>query len=379
VGGSGGGAWGAPPQAGLTPELELVSVTKRFGATVAVDAVSLRLWKGEFLSLLGPSGCGKTTTLRMIAGFVVPDAGRILCGGRDITDDPPYHRDAGLVFQSYALFPHMSVAENVGFGLRMRWAPRAVIRERVRWALDLVRLSGYEGRRPHELSGGQQQRVAVARVLAAGASLLLLDEPFSNLDAKLRKEMQVELRELQQRLGIATVHVTHDQEEAMTMSDRLVIMNAGRTEQEGTPEAIYRAPGSAFVAEFMGRGNRLAGRVAGRDGSGRVLDLALDGGGTLRVPWEGTGLPPARGVGFVRPEHVAVGPPGSFGGQPNVLPGTVARAVYLGSVTALHVRVSETVALLVELLNPAEGGVAYEPGSAVEVRIPETSLRLLPE
>jgi ABC-type Fe3+/spermidine/putrescine transport system ATPase subunit len=362
----------------VVPELELVSVTKRFGATLAVDAVSLQVWKGEFLSLLGPSGCGKTTTLRMIAGFVTPDAGRIRRGGRDITDDPPYHRDVGLVFQSYALFPHMTVAENVGFGVRMQRAPKRVIRERVEWALDLVRLPGYQSRRPHELSGGQQQRVAVARVLAAGASLLLFDEPFSNLDAKLRKAMQVELRELQQRLGIATVHVTHDQDEAMTMSDRLIIMNAGRTEQEGTPEAIYRAPLSAFVAEFMGRGNRLAGRVAAWDGAARALDLALDGGGSLRLPWEGPEAPPARVIAFVRPEHIRLGRPGAAGGRANRLAGTVIRAVYLGPITAVYVRVSETLEIAVEQPNPAEGADVLEPGSAVDVEIPLAGIRVLP-
>ena len=360
------------------PELELVSVSKRFGATLAVDAVSFKVWKGEFLSLLGPSGCGKTTTLRMVAGFAVPDAGRVWCGGRDITDDPPYHRDAGLVFQSYALFPHMSVADNVGFGLRMRRASKTVIRERVAWALELVRLPGYGGRRPHELSGGQQQRVAVARVLAAGASLLLLDEPFSNLDTKLRQAMQGELRDLQQRLGIATLHVTHDQEEAMTMSDRLIIMNAGRIDQEGTPGEIYGAPRSAFVAGFVGRGNRLEGTVTGV-AHGAGLELALDGGLTLRVPWTEAGTLPARLIAFVRPEHIAVGKPGSFGSQPNVLRGTVVRAVYLGAVTALHVRVGEQTELLVEVLNPAEGAATYDAGTDVALHIPQSSIRLLPD
>jgi ABC-type Fe3+/spermidine/putrescine transport system ATPase subunit len=361
------------------PELELDGVSKRFGATVAVDRLSFRLWPGEFLSLLGPSGCGKTTTLRMIAGFLVPDAGRVLCRGQDITREAPYRRDVGLVFQSYALFPHMTVAENVAFGLRMRRAGRTVIGERVRWALGLVRLSGYEDRRPHQLSGGQQQRVAVARVLGAGASLLLFDEPFSNLDAKLRKEMQVELRELQRRLGIATVHVTHDQEEAMTMSDRLAIMHEGRLVQEGTPAEIYRAPRSAFVADFMGRCNKLPGRVAGSTPATGAVRLALDVGGELEVPWAGPGPPPERAVAFVRPEHIAVGRPGSFGGQANVLSGTVRHRLYLGPGTTLTVTLDERLDVLVEFLNPPEGTREYEPGTKVDLRVPPASLRLLSE
>src|SRR4051794_31890409 len=205
-----------------TPELELQGLTKRFGSTVAVSGVSLSVHQGEFVSLLGPSGCGKTTTLRMIAGFLLPDEGRVKLRGRDITDAPPYRRDVGLLFQNYALFPHMTVRGNVGFGPRMRGQSRREIAERLRWALDLVQLTGLEGRRPSELSGGQQQRVAIPGVLAAGPWVLLLDEPFSNLDARLRTRMQEEVRELQLRLGMATVHVTHDQDEAMAMSDRIV-------------------------------------------------------------------------------------------------------------------------------------------------------------
>lgn len=361
------------------PELELRGVTKRFGETVAADQVTFRVQQGEFLSLLGPSGCGKTTTLRIIAGFLVPDEGRVLCRGQDITHEPPYRRDVGLVFQSYALFPHMSVGENVSFGLRMRRAEKKVIRERVHWALDLVRLSGFEDRRPHQLSGGQQQRVAVARVLAAGASLLLFDEPFSNLDAKLRKEMQVEMRELQQRLRITAVHVTHDQEEAMTMSDRLIIMNAGRMEQEGSPSQIYRAPQSAFVADFIGRCNKLAGRVSILDPAQRHVRLVLDCGAEVEALWAGTGAPPERGVAFVRPEHIAVAPLGTLSGRPNVLSGTVRRNVYVGSLTTLYIALDEATALAVEVSNPPEGPCAFEPGTKVELLLPSSSLRILAE
>jgi ABC-type Fe3+/spermidine/putrescine transport system ATPase subunit len=238
--------------------LKVEGLTKRYGSAVAVDAVSFSLQKGEFLCLLGPSGCGKTTTLRMIAGFVIPDTGSIHLHDRDIANDAPYRRDVGLLFQSYALFPHMTVLDNVSFGPRMRGANRKDVREKAKWALDLVRLQDFGERKPSELSGGQQQRVAVARVLAAGASILLLDEPFSNLDAKLRKHMQEELRELQLRLGIGTIHVTHDQEEAMLMSDRVIIMDGGRIEQAGPAREIYQEPRTAFVADFMGRTNMLA-------------------------------------------------------------------------------------------------------------------------
>jgi ABC-type Fe3+/spermidine/putrescine transport system ATPase subunit len=360
-------------------ELELVGVTKRFGDTPAVEQLSFRVGKGEFLSLLGPSGCGKTTTLRMIAGFLAPEKGRILFQGRDITREPPYRRDVGLVFQSYALFPHMSVAENVSFGLRMRRADKVTIRERGRWALELVRLTGFESRRPAELSGGQQQRVAVARVLAAGASLLLFDEPFSNLDAKLRKEMQIELRELQQRLGIAAVHVTHDQEEAMSMSDRLIIMNAGCMEQEGSPNEIYRTPRSGFVADFIGRCNKLCGRLYVVERPQRRVRFVLESGHEVEAVWGGAGQIPERGIAFVRPEHIRVGPKGSFPDNGNVVAGVVRRSVYVGSATTVHVHVGASVELEVVVANPAEGPPAFAPGMLVELLIPASSLRVLPE
>lgn len=358
-------------------ELELVGVTKRFAETVAVDGVSFRLRKGEFLSLLGPSGCGKTTTLRMIAGFVPPDEGRILCRGRDITDDPPYRRDAGLVFQNYALFPHMSVRDNVAFGLKMRRAAKPVIRERVGWALGLVHLTGFERRRPHELSGGQQQRVAVARVLAAGASLLLFDEPLSNLDAKLRKEMQGELRELQLQLGIAVVHVTHDQEEAMSMSDRLIIMNQGRIVQEGDPKEVYRGPQSEFVAEFMGQCNRLAAHVVEPDhGSGHVR-LVLDGGGHLEVPVVEPRQLSGRVAVLVRPEHINVAPAGELSGRPNLLAGVVRRTVYRGATTTLHVRLDESTEILVDISNPPDRSPTYVAGMRVDLAVPASAVRIL--
>jgi len=357
-------------------ELELIRLTKRFAQVIAVDRVSLRLGRGEFLSLLGPSGCGKTTTLRMIAGFVHPDEGRIVYRGRDITEDPPYRRDAGLVFQNYALFPHMSVGDNVAFGLRMRRAAKHVIRERAAWALDLVRLSGYEHRRPHELSGGQQQRVAVARVLATGASLLLFDEPFSNLDAKLRKEMQGELRELQQQLGIAVVHVTHDQEEAMSMSDRLIIMNEGRVVQEGGPGDVYRTPGSEFVAEFMGQCNRLTAHVIEPHHDPAHARLALESGGQLQLARSELGHARGRVSVLIRPEHIEIALAGAIRGRANVLAGVVRRVVYRGSTTTLHINLDESTEVLVEVSNPSDGPLAYTPGTQVDLSVPISAIRV---
>ncbi len=246
--------------------VELREVTKRFDQMVAVDAVSQVIQDGEFFSLLGPSGCGKTTTLRMVAGFIEPTAGSILFDGRDVTNVPAHRRETGMVFQHYALFPHRTVLENVAFGLRMRKVPQDEIRRRVRDALALVELSGMEQRYPRQLSGGQQQRVALARVLVIEPKVLLLDEPLGALDKKLREQMQFELRRLQQKVGITTIYVTHDQEEALTLCDRIAVMKDGRIIQVGTPAEIYRQPASRFVADFIGSSNFLAGRVVGASG-----------------------------------------------------------------------------------------------------------------
>jgi ABC-type Fe3+/spermidine/putrescine transport system ATPase subunit len=236
-------------------ELRLAGLEKRYGATVAVAGIDLEVREGEFMTLLGPSGCGKTTTLGLIAGFFPPSAGEIYLRGQPVAGLPPFKRDIGVVFQDYALFPHMTAGENVAFGLRMRNAPAVEMAQRVREALDLVQLSGLAERRPLELSGGQRQRVALARALVIRPAVLLLDEPLSNLDLKLREEMRVEIAGLQRRLGITTVFVTHDQGEALVMSDRIAVMNAGRIEQIGSPADIYERPASRFVAEFIGRMN----------------------------------------------------------------------------------------------------------------------------
>src|SRR5215468_2401205 len=242
-------------------DLALAHLSKRYGDFYAVRDVSLKIADGEFLVLLGPSGCGKTTTLRMIAGFIEPSAGHVALAGQDVTLLPPWKRNAGMVFQSYALFPHMTVAQNIAFGLEMRKLARAEIERRVEEALALVRLSGFGARLPRQLSGGQQQRVALARALAIRPDVLLLDEPLSNLDAKLRQEVRVEIRELQRQLGLTTVMVTHDQEEALTMADRLVVMNEGSVHQVGNQRDLYERPADRFVAGFVGRSTFLAGTV----------------------------------------------------------------------------------------------------------------------
>lgn len=272
--------------------LELDGVTRRFGATTAVDDVSLTVEDGEFFTLVGPSGCGKTTTLRLIAGFEAPDDGDVRFGDASMTGVPPEDRDFGIVFQNYALFPHMSVAENVAYGLRFRDPPDGTsTEERVTELLDLVDLSGFQDRDPDELSGGQQQRVALARALAPGPSVLLLDEPMSALDARLREHLRVQVKQIQSELDITTVYVTHDQSEALAISDRVAVLNAGQIEQVGTPESIYRDPESRFVAEFVGDNNVFEGEppVEAEGCSIRIdgvefgISAALDGRSTLCV------------------------------------------------------------------------------------------------
>ena len=254
-------------------QLDIAGLAKRYGDFYAVRDVSLGIRDGEFLVLLGPSGCGKTTTLRMVAGFIEPTAGHVKLGGSDVTLLPPWKRNAGMVFQSYALFPHLNVAQNVAFGLEMRKLAKADIERRVEETLALVRLGGYGARLPRQLSGGQQQRVALARALAIRPDVLLLDEPLSNLDAKLRQEVRVEIRELQRQLGLTTVMVTHDQEEALTMADRLVVMNEGTVHQVGTQRDLYERPADRFVAGFVGRTTFLSGSVR-RRGSGATTPSA---------------------------------------------------------------------------------------------------------
>jgi putative spermidine/putrescine transport system ATP-binding protein len=312
-------------------DVELRGLEKRYGEVAVVSDLSLRIAHGEFVALLGPSGCGKTTTLQMLAGFLEPSAGEILVGDRPMRGVPPHKRNIGVVFQSYALFPHLDVSGNVAFGLKMRGIDDAEVGRRVRRALDLVRLSALDARYPRELSGGQQQRVALARALVIEPSVLLLDEPLSNLDANLREQMRFEIREIQKRIGITTVFVTHDQHEAMAAADRLVVMSKGRICQVGTAREIYESPADLFVARFIGQANLLPGRLS--SSAERTLELTLDDGTRLRAP-SGDGL----GIGdeatlVLRPEDLSLGTRAPAGD--NVLEVEVMQVNYLGS--TLHV------------------------------------------
>ncbi len=285
-------------------DVRLERVSKLFGDAAAVDDLSLDIEEGEFFSMLGPSGCGKTTTLRMIGGFEEPSLGTVYLGGRDVTDLPPYKRDVNTVFQSYALFPHLDVSENVAFGLRRKKVAKDEIATRVKEAMRLVDLKGFETRKPREMSGGQQQRVALARALVNRPKVLLLDEPLGALDLKLRKQMQLELKTIQQEVGITFIYVTHDQEEAMTMSDRLAVMRHGKIEQLGEPEQVYESPATEFVAGFLGASNLLDGEIVSENGTtqvrlttGEMIDLP-----TQRVPHE---VDKSVRIG-VRPEKISI-------------------------------------------------------------------------
>jgi putative spermidine/putrescine transport system ATP-binding protein len=341
--------------------LDIEQLVKRYGDFYAVRDVSLRVADGEFLVLLGPSGCGKTTTLRMVAGFIEPTSGMVRLGGGDVTLLPPWRRNAGMVFQSYALFPHLTVAQNVAFGLEMRKLPRADIERRVEETLALVRLAGYGARLPRQLSGGQQQRVALARALAIRPDVLLLDEPLSNLDAKLRQEVRVEIRELQRQMGLTTVMVTHDQEEALTMADRLVVMNEGSVRQVGSQRDLYERPADRFVAGFVGRSTFLDGAV---EAAGR---FRTDGGLSLACRDGKAG----RAVLSLRPERIEIGPT-ARAGLDNSLPGTVEFVSYLGALIDIHVRLSPADRLVVQIAN-REGGFAPEVGQPVHVGWPASA------
>jgi len=331
--------------------LELIDLSKRYGDQIAVAGATLDVADGEFLVLLGPSGCGKTTTLRMIAGLVEPSGGAVRIGGADITYLPPWRRNTGMVFQSYALFPHMTVAENVAFGLEMRKLAKSDLEARAQEALRLVRLEAYAARLPRQLSGGQQQRVALARALAIRPDVLLLDEPLSNLDAKLREEVRIEIRELQLQLGLTTIMVTHDQEEALTVADRLVVMADGKIRQIGSQRDLYERPADRFVASFVGRSTFLDGRVT------TPGEFETAGGLRLKCPASA----PGEAALLLRPERLHLKP----NGTDNRLPGRVEFVSYLGAVLELHVRLSPTDRVLVQL--PNQGDVAPAIGDHVEI------------
>jgi len=346
--------------------LELRSIHRRFGDLRAVDGVDLEIRSGEFFTLLGPSGCGKTTLLRLIAGFDQPDEGRVLLDGKDLAGIPPERRPVHTVFQSYALFPHMTVSQNVAFPLRMARTPAAEARERVAGALAQVGLESFAERYPHQLSGGQRQRVAVARALVNRPRLLLLDEPLAALDLKMREQMQIELISLQMEVGITFVYVTHDQGEALALSDRVAVMNGGRVEQVGDPADIYEFPANRFVADFIGTTNLLDGRVVTT--SGGLVRLDVPGLGGLAVTHDGEAREGSRGALSVRPEKVRIDvdiPPSP---EENRLAGVVHDQLYLGDVTIYRVEVEE--GLLVEAMLPntaARGGRFFNFGDRVQV------------
>jgi spermidine/putrescine ABC transporter ATP-binding subunit len=321
----------------MDPYLSLVDLVKAFGEVRAVDGVSLDIEKGEFLTLLGPSGCGKTTILRMIAGFTNPTAGHIYLKGERIDDKPPYKRNAGMVFQNLALFPHMTAFENIAYGLKIRSYSKQDIIRNVKEVLEVVQLQGFEDRYPREVSGGQQQRIALARALVIEPDLLLLDEPLSNLDAKLRSSMRLEVKAIQERVGITTVFVTHDQIEALTMSDRLVVMNRGRIMQIGAPTETYERPRSPFVADFIGEANILSGEVT--DIAEKEFIVKLEGGGPLvsvaRRPWDR--IDKAKKVHVcIRPERVHLSTKDER--RQNSLSGSLEQLAYVGSGIRHYVR-----------------------------------------
>ena len=344
------------------PVVVFGNVTKRFGATAAVDAVSFTVAAGETLSLLGPSGCGKTTTLRLIAGFEQPDTGTIEIASQAMAGKRPYERNVGLLFQHYALFPHMTVAENIGYGLKHRRWPKAEVGSRITEMLRLVRLEGFDARRPGQLSGGQQQRVALARVLATKPKLVLLDEPLSALDAKLREELGLELKQILSAVGSTTIVVTHDQDEAMSLADRIIVMNRGRIEQLGTPGEIYAQPRTAFVASFIGRTNWFSGSGLPQ-AVNDACRLITNNGTTLNV--RSLGIPPAGDWRVcVRPERIAILPvhTAPANTDANSLEGEVISVVNMGA--QLHY-VCQTAEGRITVVLPNRQGPRFKTGEAI--------------
>jgi spermidine/putrescine transport system ATP-binding protein len=358
-------------------EVELVEISKYFVGNpqkkfLAIDRLNLQIFAGEFFSLLGPSGCGKTTTLRTIAGFELPTSGEIYIDKQAMGNRPPFHRPINTVFQNYALFPHLTVGENIAFGLEMEKLPRVQIRTRVADALGMVKLTGLEKRYPRQLSGGQQQRVALARSLVKKPKVLLLDEPLGALDLKLRKEMQLELKHVQQQVGITFIYVTHDQEEALTMSDRIGIMDKGKLLQVGTPREIYEEPISRFVADFVGESNLLTGQVKER--KGEELLILVDGELLVNVSY-----PDEISVGeivtlVIRTEKASIHP----SGDRNLLGwlGKVEEAIYIGTDTRYIVRLTEQSTIAIRQQNFRDS-ILYKPGEEVKVSVSPNNIRLI--
>jgi len=350
-----------------SPAVELRTVTLAYGAFTAVKDVSLAIDKGAFVTLLGPSGCGKTTILRALAGLVTPASGEIHIAGRRVNDVPIHKRNIGLVFQNYALFPHKTIYDNVAFGLKYRGTAKDEISAKVKRALDIVRLPGVEKKVPSELSGGQQQRIALARAIVIEPDVLLLDEPLSALDANLREEMRTEIKTIQREVGITTIFVTHDQEEALAMSDRIVVMNHGVVEQEGTPEDVYNAPASRFVASFLGQSNLLEGKVQSV-AKGKTM-IALDAGGEIAVASAGGVKPGDKVTIVVRAQKIIVG----GGAAANVLKGRVLATAYLGGSASYVVEAGK---FKLNVINPIAGRV-FREGEAVNLNFaPEDGVLL---
>lgn len=359
--------------------IELRNVTKRFGDTTAVDRVSLQICDGEFFALLGPSGCGKTTTLRLIAGFEFPTSGALFIHGREMGCTPPYLRPVNTVFQSYALFPHMSVEQNVAFGLEMKRVPRAEIGPRVQEALEVVRLAGLNHRKPRQLSGGQQQRVALARALVNSPEVLLLDEPLGALDEKLRKEMQFELKSLQERVGITFIFVTHDQEEALTMADRIAVMHQGKVLQVGTPTEIYERPNCRFVADFIGETNFLDGTVQAVHGN--IATITTPDGLVVEGYTEHLVHPGARVTLSIRPEKITLRESSNGNSPgPNRFPVRVERVSYIGSDTRIVVRINDTRSFVVWEANTRstlDRAEYWQPGESALLTYPAENALVL--
>jgi spermidine/putrescine transport system ATP-binding protein len=361
-----------------TPSVQLERVTKRFGDLTAVRALDLAIAGGEFFTMLGPSGCGKTTTLRMVAGFEEPSEGRVLLDGEDVTGRPAFKRATNTVFQSYALFPHRSVEKNVAFGLERKKVDREEVRRRVAEELERVSLSAEAKRRPAQLSGGQQQRVALARALVNRPAVLLLDEPLGALDLKLRKQLQVELKRIQREVGITFVYVTHDQEEALTMSDRIAVMNRGVIEQVADPETVYERPATTFVAGFIGVSNLMPGEVVSSNGAG--AELKLDAGPTVRTSSSGGAGVRERVHAVVRPEKLVLrsADDGGIGGDGASVEGQVESSLYLGTATQMVVRLGDDTRMTVLVPNadaearhqlPAAGDAARLSWSSENIHI----------
>ena len=351
--------------------VEALGVTKIFGtgtdAVRALDDVAVAIRQNEFFTLLGPSGCGKTTLLRLIAGFEQPTAGEILLKGAPVEHLPPYQRAVNTVFQSYALFPHMTVAQNIAFGLEMRGTAKAKVGSVVEEMLALVKLGGFGGRKPAQLSGGQQQRVALARALANHPEVLLLDEPLSALDLKLRQEMRSELKNLQRRTGITFIFVTHDQEEALTMSDRIAVMSKGQIQQLGAPLDIYERPVNRFVADFIGDTNFVDATVGRRDGE--LVHCSVEGGLDFLANPRGNPAPGAKVTLAIRPEKILLRPGGTVG--------TIAQAVYVGTDTNYEIRLADSLRLNVRVQNAMDGRAQFAVGDRVGIDVPPGAARML--